>query len=129
MRRSITALILLLITIPIGLAVRLLSLGLPWLLYKYLGSVLWAIALYWFLAAVLPKLHPRAVATIAIVIATLLELSRLVPIAPIDAFRLTFAGKILLGRYFSIKNIAAYILAIALTAALDHLVAPRQTKS
>jgi len=119
MRRSITTLILLLITIPIGLAIRLLPLHLPWFLYKYLGSILWAIALYWFLAAILPKLRPRAVATIAILIATLLELSRLVPIAPIDAFRLTFAGKILLGRYFSVKNIAAYILAIAFTAALD----------
>jgi len=118
-RRAICAL-LLLITIPIGLAVRLLPLGLPWLLYKYLGSILWAIALYWFLAAILPKLRPRAVATIAIVIATLLELSRLVPIAPIDAFRLTFAGKVLLGRYFSLKNIAAYILAITLTATIDH---------
>ncbi len=120
MHRSITALIILLITIPIGLAIRLLPLGLPWFLYKYGGSVLWAIALYWFLAAVLPKLRPQAVATFAIVIASFLELSRLIPIAPIDAFRLTFAGKILLGRFFSIKNIAAYILAIALTATLDH---------
>jgi Protein of unknown function (DUF2809) len=119
MHRSITALILLLITIPIGLTIRLLPLGLPWFLYKYGGSVLWAIALYWFLAAILPKLHPQAVATLAIAIATLLELSRLIPIAPIDAFRLTFAGKILLGRFFSIKNIVAYILAIALTATLD----------
>jgi hypothetical protein len=120
MHRSITALILLLITIPIGLAIRLLPLGLPWLLYKYGGSVLWAIALYWLLAAILPRLRPAAIATLAIVIATLLELSRLVPIAPIDAFRLTFAGKILLGRFFSIKNIVAYILAIVLTATLDH---------
>jgi hypothetical protein len=119
MRRSIISLILLLITIPIGLAVRFLPLGLPWFLYKYLGSILWAIALYWFLAASLPKLRPPALATLAIAIATLLELSRLLPIAPIDAFRLTFAGKILLGRYFSLKNIAAYILAIALTATLD----------
>src|SRR5258707_15779133 len=121
MHRSITALALLLITIPIGLAVRFLPLHLPWFLYKYLGSVLWAIALYWFLAALLPKLRPRAVATIAILIATLLELSRLVPIAPIDAFRLTFAGKILLGRYFSLKNIAAYVVAIAITATVDRL--------
>ena len=120
MHRSITSLILLLITIPIGLAVRLLPLGLPWFLYKYAGSVLWAVALYWFLATLLPKLRPIAVATIAIIIATLLELSRLIPIAPIDAFRLTFAGKILLGRYFSVKNIAAYILAIALIATADH---------
>ena len=97
MRRSLTALLILLLTIPIGLAVRFAPLRLPWFLYKYLGSVLWAVALYWFLATLLPKLRPRAVATIAILIATLLELSRLIPIAPVDAFRLTFAGKILLG--------------------------------
>jgi hypothetical protein len=119
MPRSITTLALLLITIPIGLGVRLLPLHLPWFLYKYLGSTLWAVALYWFLATLLPRLRPIAVATLAIIIATLVELSRLVPIAPIDTFRLTFAGKILLGRYFSIKNIIAYILAITLTAALD----------
>jgi hypothetical protein len=130
MRRSIIALTLLLITIPVGLAVRLLPLGLPWFLYKYLGSTLWAAALYWFLAALLPKLRPRALAALAIVIATLLELSRLIPIAPIDAFRLTFAGKILLGRYFSFKNIAAYILAIAFTTILDNsLIAPESTNS
>jgi hypothetical protein len=124
-RRSITALILLLITIPLGLAVRLLPLHLPWFLYKYLGSTLWAVALYWFLATLLPKLRPLSIATIAITTATLLELSRLIPIAAIDAFRLTFAGKILLGRYFSIKNIAAYLLAIALTAALDNFLIAR----
>jgi hypothetical protein len=121
MHRSLTTLLLFFLTIPLGLAVRLLPLGLPWFLYKYLGSTLWAVALYWFLAAILPKLHPRPVATIAIAIATLLELSRLIPIAPIDAFRLTFAGKILLGRYFSLKNIAAYLLAIAITATVDRL--------
>ena len=101
-----------------------------WLLYKYLGSTLWAVALYWFLATILPKLRPTALAALAILIATLLELNRLIPLAPVDAFRLTFAGKILLGRYFSIKNILAYILAIALTAALDHYhVAPESTNS
>jgi hypothetical protein len=121
MRRSLTALAITLITIPIGLAVRLLPLHLPWFLYKYLGSTLWAIALYWFLATVLPKLRPPALAPLAIAIATLLELTRLIPIAPIDTFRQTFAGQILLGRYFSFKNIAAYILAIALAATFDHL--------
>jgi hypothetical protein len=129
MRRSLSTLILLLITIPIGLAVRLLPLDLPWFLYKYLGSTLWAAALYWLVAALLPKLRPRAVATIAILIATLLELSRLIPIAPIDAFRLTLFGKILLGRYFSLKNIAAYIFGITLTAALDHFYLARSRQN
>ena len=119
MRRSLTTLVLLLITIPIGLAVRFLPLHLPWFLYKYLGSTLWAAALYWLLATLLPKLRPQAIATLAILIATLLELSRLIPLAPIDAFRLTFAGKILLGRYFSLKNIVAYILAVTLAAICD----------
>jgi hypothetical protein len=128
MHRSLTTLLLLIITIPIGLAVRLLPLGLPWFLYKYLGSALWAVALYWFLATLLPKLRPRATAIIAILIATLLELSRLIPIAPIDTFRLTFAGKILLGRYFSVKNIVAYLLAIALAVTFDHLFLPHQQK-
>src|SRR5580692_1825841 len=120
MNRSLITLAILIITIPIGLAVRFLPLHLPWFLYKYLGSILWAAALYWFLATLLSKLRPLSLATLAIAIATTLELTRLIPIAPIDAFRLTFAGKILLGRYFSIKNIAAYILAIALAATLDH---------
>jgi len=128
MQRSLKALVLLLITIPIGLAIRFAPLPLPWFLYKYLGSTLWAAALYWFLATLLPKLRPIAIATLAILIATLLELTRLIPIAPIDAFRLTFAGQILLGRYFSLKNIAAYLLAIALTATLDHYLIA-QTKS
>ena len=130
MRRSLTTLVLLLITIPIGLAVRFLPLHLPWFLYKYLGSTLWAAALYWLLATLLPKLRPQAIATLAILIATLLELSRLIPLAPIDAFRLTFAGKIFLGRFFSLKNIAAYLLAIVLTATVDNfLLASESTDS
>ncbi len=123
-RRTLCAL-LLIITIPIGLTVRFLPLHLPFFLYKYLGSTLWAAALYWFLAALLPKLRPQILAALAITIATLVELSRLIHIPPIDAFRLTLAGRILLGRYFSIKNIAAYILSITLTATLDHFLLPR----
>jgi hypothetical protein len=126
MRRSLTALAIILITIPIGLAIRFLPLHLPWFLYKYLGSALWAVALYWFLAALLPKLRPQSLAAFAITIATVLELTRLIPIAPIDAFRLTLPGQILLGRYFSLKNIAAYILALALTATADHILLPRR---
>ena len=126
-RRS-TCLLLLLVTIPLGLAVRFLPLSLPWFLYKYLGSTLWAVALYWFLAAVLQKLRPAALATLGIALATSLELSRLVPVAPIDAFRLTFAGKILLGRYFSVRDIVAYIVGISLAAAFDHFLLARRQR-
>ena len=102
--------------------------GLPWFFYKYLGSILWAIALC---IGFSPRFSPNC-CPIAVWLNSLwrsplcVEFSRLVPIAPIDAFRLTFAGKMLLGRYFSVKNIAAYILAIVIAATLDHFFITRQ---
>ena len=45
-------------------------------------------------------------------------------IPPTDAFRITFAGKILLGRYFSFRNIVAYILAITIIAVVDRVALP-----
>lgn len=119
MQRSLTTLVITLITIPIGIAWRKFPLHLPWFLYKYGGSVLWAVALYWFLATLLPTLYPRALAALATAAALAVEFSRLVPNSTIDAFRLTTAGQLFLGRYFSFKNIAAYLLAIALCFIAD----------
>jgi hypothetical protein len=48
-----------------------------------------------------------------------LEFSRLWHLSTLDAFRLTLAGRLLLGRYFSLKNIVAYWVGIGLAAALD----------
>ena len=36
-----------------------------------------------------------------------------------DAFRRTLAGQLLLGRYFSARNIVAYLIAIALASLAD----------
>ena len=118
-RRSLTTLAIMLFTIPIGIAWRVLPLGLPWFFYKYGGSFLWAVALYWFVATLLPRLYPSALATISSLAALIVEFSRLVPQSAIDAFRLTLAGRLILGRYFSFKNIAAYLLAIAVSALFD----------
>ena len=63
----------------------------------------------------------RSFITVALLLIT-------IPIAPVDAFRQTLTGQILLGRFFSLKNIATYILAIALTATLDRYFIA-QTKS
>lgn len=124
MRRPLTTLAITLVTIPIGIAWRMLPLGLPWFFYKYGGSFLWAVALYWFIATLLPKLSPPVLAIISTLIALIVEFSRLVPQTTIDAFRLTLAGQLILGRFFSFKNIAAYLLAIALSALLDRDLAP-----
>lgn len=113
----------LLITIPIGIAGRYAPLHLPWIISKYAGSALWAAALYFLIAALAPKYKPARIASVA---AVLIELSRLFPEPHIDHFRTTLAGKLLLGRYFSWKNIAAYLVAIALAAYLDNKLTTRR---
>lgn len=118
--RSIVCLCVLAVVIPLGLAVRFAPLHLPWFWSKYLGSALWAMAVYWFVAMLLPQLRSRVLALIASAIALVVEFSRLIPEPHIDAFRLTLAGRLLLGRYFAWANIAAYLLAIALAALADH---------
>ncbi len=117
--RILTSTGLLLAATAAGLIWRMASLHLPWFLYKYSGSMLWAVALYWLIAAILPRFTATRIALIADVAAAAVEFSRLWHTPGFDAFRLTLAGKLLLGRFFSFKNIAAYWLAIALTAWLD----------
>lgn len=124
-RRRTACILILLITIPLGLAWRMAPLGLSPFLFKYGGSVLWAAALYWFIAACLPRLDSRALASIGAAAAAALEFGRLWQTPAMDAFRGTLAGRILLGRYFSFRNIAAYWLAIALVALLDEFLLRR----
>jgi hypothetical protein len=119
MRRFILCFAMLVATIPIGLAARYAPLGLPWFLPKYLGSALWAIALYWLIAGLLPRMHSLDLSVIAGTAAVLVEVSRLFPEPHVDAFRLTLAGRLLLGRYFSLRNIVAYLVAIAFAALAD----------
>jgi hypothetical protein len=126
-QRRAACILLLLITIPLGLAWRMAPLGLSPFFFKYGGSMLWAAALYWFLSACLPQLRVCALAAIAAAVAAMLEFTRLWHTPAMDAFRVSLAGRILLGRYFSLKNIAAYWLAIALVALLDQFLLSRAT--
>ena len=108
-----------LLLIPLGIAWRMAPLHLSPFAYKWGGSLLWAAMVYFLVAAALPAFTSTRVALIAGSIATLVELSRLLHIPALDAFRLTLAGRLLLGRVFSAWDIAAYWAAIALAARLD----------
>ncbi len=119
MSRRVSAVATVLITIPVGIAWRMLPLHLPFFAWKYGGSVLWTVALYWTVAALLPRLRPAAVAAISALLALLVELSRLGDQPTLNAFRETLAGKLILGRFFSIKDIAAYWIAIAAVVLID----------
>lgn len=112
-------------TVAAGLTVRFAPLGLPWFVMKYGGSTLWAVMIYWVLVLAWPRRSPAALALVAGAIATLVEFSRLYHLAWLDAFRASLAGAVLLGRYFSVRNIVAYWVAIAAGALLDAIILRR----
>jgi Protein of unknown function (DUF2809) len=114
----------------LGLALRGfgLGLGLPAGIVKYGGSVLWASMVFLLVAIVGPRLQGRNAALLSIVIATSVELFRLVHAPWLDAFRLTLPGALLLGRIFSLWNMLAYGIGIILALLLDQLVAATLAK-
>jgi len=117
MTRRAQSIAILAIAIPTGILWR--HLPLPFFAWKYGGSALWTVALYTFIAALAPRLRPGRVALLSLLLSALVELSRLVQQPTLEAFRRTIAGKLLLGRIFSLKDIAAYWIAVAALFFLD----------
>jgi len=115
----------LLLTIVSGLTLRRFGYAadLPFLIVKYGGSLLWGSMVYFLLAFVMAGLvagvRPVGVAVLALCLAICVELFRLYHTPWLDAFRLTTAGALLLGRIFSLWNIVAYAIGIAAAYALD----------
>jgi phosphoglycerol transferase MdoB-like AlkP superfamily enzyme len=105
--------------IAFGLTWRLAPLGLPPFLFKYGGSVTWAIMIYFVVALLLLLRAVKTTTALALAVATVTELSRLCHTPWLDAFRGSFAGAILLGKHFSLWNIVAYWLGIAAAALAD----------
>jgi len=109
--------------IACGLALRGfgLGLGLPVLIVKYGGSMLWGTMVFFLVALTAPDRSRPSIAVISAAIAVSAELFRLVHAPWLDAFRLTLPGALLLGRIFSIWNMLAYGAGIALGVGLDGL--------
>jgi hypothetical protein len=101
-------------------------LGLPAFVVKYGGSLLWATMVFLLAGVLLPRLPPAQIAAIAMVIAVVVEFSRQVHTPWLDAFRLTTAGALLLGRIFSLWNLLAYAVGIAFGVWIDQFVAMRR---
>jgi hypothetical protein len=105
--------------IAAGLALRTYGyhLGLPFWVVKYGGSVLWGSMVYLLVAALAPTMAMRGRICLVAGIAITVELFRLFHTPWLDAFRLTTAGALLLGRAFSPWNIVAYLCGISVAAA------------
>jgi len=101
-------------TIAIGLALRRWgpAAGLPFVVTKYGGSVLWGAMVHGLVALVAGR-RSATTLVLAAAIAAAVEASRLVHTPDLDAFRRTTAGALLLGRVFSPWNLVAYGVGIA----------------
>ena len=117
-----------LVVIACGLSLRRYGfpLGLPPFIVKYGGSLLWATMVFLLVGFLLPRLARTQIAGIAVGIAIVGELSRLVHAPWLDAFRLTTAGALLLGRIFSLWNVVAYCVGIVIGVCLDRLLEMRR---
>jgi hypothetical protein len=106
-------------TVALGLSVRFLHVGLPWVVVKYGGSMLWAVMIFWIILALAPQWPVVRIGLLSGVVATAVEVFKLYRSPGMDAFRLTVAGKLMLGRVFSGWDIAVYWVAIGAGVALE----------
>jgi len=111
--------------VGLGLLCRSPALGLPWLVAKYAGSMLWGAMIYAGLRTIAPRACVSSSGATACAISVCVELSRLYRQPELDAFRVTLAGKLLLGSIFSPWNMVAYAAGVVIAALMDQTVAPR----
>ncbi len=111
LRTSMTHAALALAVIVCGLSLRWYGfpIGLP------------AFIVFLLVGALLPRLTRTQIAAVAAMIAVVVEFSRLVHTRWLDAFRLTTAGALLLGRIFSPWNLVAYAVGIVFGAWIARL--------
>lgn len=116
--RSIRLFVAACLVILAGLALRRngYAIGLPFVIVKYGGSLLWGSMVYLLVATVMGGARGRLALTAACALAVFIELARLVHFPTLDAFQTTTAGALLLGRVFSLWNIACYLSGIGLAA-------------
>jgi hypothetical protein len=109
--------------IVLGLVLRGFGLGagLRGPIVKYGGSTLWATMVFLLVAIAGPRRPRWTIALLSAAIAVSVELFRLVDAPWLDAFRLTLAGALLLGRIFSPWDMLAYGAGILLGMGLDRL--------
>ncbi|MFK0165274.1 DUF2809 domain-containing protein [Rhizobium sp. NPDC090279] len=122
-RNRALLLAVLLLTIGCGLSLRRFGYAadLPFTVVKYGGSILWGAMVYWLLAVTFAGVRGLRIASAALIVAVAVEFFRLWHTPTLDAFRLTTAGALLLGRVFSLWNIVAYAAGIAAALALDRV--------
>ncbi len=112
-------------TIITGLAIRFAIPGLPWIVWKYAGSMLWASLIYFLAAFAFPKTSRLQLLALTFVVVTAVEFSRLYHAPWLDTFRISLAGKLILGKIFSMWNLPAYYAGLLLAFGIDRTLGGR----
>jgi Protein of unknown function (DUF2809) len=112
-------------TIAAGLTLRLVDLGLPYVVTKYGGSMLWALMIHWIISSIRGRWSPIPNALVSSAVALGVELFKLYRAPLLDAFRLTLPGTLLLGSVFSVWNLIAYAFAIGVGTLADRAIRSR----
>jgi hypothetical protein len=108
--------------IGIGLLTRWPGLNWPPDVAKYLGSTLWGAMVFCVAGMCWPHRAAGWIAAAAFLIAAATEFSQLLHAEWLDAFRRTTIGVLLIGRYFSWADIAAYAAGIAVAGLVTRLI-------
>jgi uncharacterized protein DUF2809 len=108
--------------IALGLASRRFPSLSPASLGKYPGDAFWALMVFLGWGFLKPRASTRHLATFALVIACLIELSQLYHTPWLDSVRGTTLGRLVLGSVFSWFDIAAYAVGVVLGVIVDKLI-------
>lgn len=109
-----------LLTLIVGLASRKFSEQLPVILAIYSGDTLWAMMLFLVVSTILVDRSIYHRMLIAVVIATLVEISQLYQASWINSIRQTTLGGLVLGHGFLWTDLICYASGIALAAAGEY---------
>ena len=117
-RRRLIYVMMTLLVIMAGLALRRPELGLSLFVAKYGGSALWGAMVFCIVATLLPGAWFVTIAAYAAVISAVVEFSQLLQVDWLNDFRRTTTGRLLLGATFTWWDIASYWIGIAVAASV-----------
>lgn len=117
-RRRARYLVLAIGTIAVGLAVHLGGSVLPPVFRDFLGDVLWAMMIVWWMGVAAPRLPLRTRGLAALVVCVTVELSQRYHAPLLDALRGTLPGHLVLGSGYDPRDFLAYAAGVIVAAAL-----------
>lgn len=123
--------LLIIVVIALGLASRAKALQpfLPTFISEYAGDTLYAVMIFFGLAFLRPQFSTSRLATLALSICVLIELSQLYHAPWVDVIRQTRIGALILGFGFLWSDLFCYVVGVACGVSLEFLLRRKKALS